>query len=201
MLSGEQKAWELIEARGPQEVCRESHARHDTATGCYLVRSLGHDFSLCPEERRVRGVSDGAEEFYVRHRVYFDHSVLCVLAAGRSVGRTGRLVKPANLPGGHHFFTRGTHVLPLDELASKYGSDREGFISAGLARGGIQVAYGDVAVELSPVPSVPVVMILWLGDDEFPARADLLFDSSAEYTAPLDVLWASAMLTWRSSRS
>jgi hypothetical protein len=32
-------------------------------------------------------------------------------------------------------------------------------------------------------------------DEEFTARADLLFDSSSEMQAPLDILWSVAMMT------
>jgi hypothetical protein len=50
-------------------------------------------------------------------------------------------------------------------------------------------------VELYPLPRVPVTLILWFGDEEFPARADLLFDSSVELQAPLDIAWSAAMLS------
>ncbi len=42
---------------------------------------------------------------------------------------------------------------------------------------------------------MPVTLILWLGDEEFPPRADLLLDSSCEIHLPLDIIWSVAMLT------
>jgi hypothetical protein len=38
-------------------------------------------------------------------------------------------------------------------------------------------------------------MILWLEDDEFPARADLLFDAAVDELAPPDIVWSVGMLT------
>jgi hypothetical protein len=106
----------------------------------------------------------------------------------------GKLVKPSGLPGGDIFF-RGTHVLPLDALAKKYAHDREGFFKRGHALGGRVVSYGDAALEFLPFPRIPVTVILWLADEEWDARADLLFDASSLQHLPIDILWSVAMMT------
>ena len=105
---------------------------------------------------------------------------------------TGRLVQPVNVKGGDIFF-RGTHVLPLDKLALKYGNDKTGFLKRGTDLGGMQMNYGDASVKLFPFPRLPVVIILWQEDDEFPSRADILFDSTCEFHLALDILWSTAM--------
>ncbi|TAL23845.1 MAG: DUF3786 domain-containing protein, partial [Nitrospirae bacterium] len=61
--------------------------------------------------------------------------------------------------------------------------------------GGKLLNYGDAAVELLPLPRIPVTLILWFSDDEFPARADLLFDATCERHLPLDIVWSIAMLS------
>jgi hypothetical protein len=38
-------------------------------------------------------------------------------------------------------------------------------------------------VELTALPKVPVTLLLRSADDEFPARADLLFDATARATS------------------
>ncbi len=45
------------------------------------------------------------------------------------------------------------------------------------------------------MPKIPVTLILWLQDEEFPARADLLFDSSCELHVPIDIIWSIAMMS------
>ena len=59
----------------------------------------------------------------------------------------------------------------------------------------LRVRYGDAAIVLFPLPKVPTTMILWVEDDEFPARADLLFDATCTAHLPLDVLWSVAMMS------
>jgi hypothetical protein len=36
---------------------------------------------------------------------------------------------------------------------------------------------------------------LWLEDDEFPARLDLLFDSTCAMHLPTDIIWSIAMMS------
>jgi len=61
--------------------------------------------------------------------------------------------------------------------------------------GGTPAAYADAAVILFPLPKVPTTVLLWTQDDEFPARADLLFDATCSAHLPLDILWSVAMLS------
>ncbi len=71
-----------------------------------------------------------------------------------------------------------------------------GFIERGLRFGAEIVQYGDAAVRLFPLPRVPVTIILWLEDEEFPARANLLFDSTVDYQISLsDIVWSIAMMS------
>jgi hypothetical protein len=49
---------------------------------------------------------------------------------------------------------------------------------------------GDCAFEFFFFPRLPVRLILWLADEEFPARTVFLFDRSADKHFKLDGLWA-----------
>jgi len=45
------------------------------------------------------------------------------------------------------------------------------------------------------VPLVPITMILWMDDDEFPAKVDLFFDSTSEYQLSRSAtIWAPALM-------
>jgi len=116
------------------------------------------------------------------------------MVSAKDIGLARKLVKPNSLKGGHHFFT-GTHELPLGVIAGKYGASREAFVARAVELGGKSIRYGDAGVELYPLPRIPITVILWLSDDEFPARADLLFDSSCELHVALDINWSVAMYT------
>ncbi len=193
MTSGIEKAWETIRSLEPREVTKR--ALVDCEGGGYVIRSLGMDFGVLPGEKAIEGRSPGAETLLKRLSYFLGHSLLWYLVSAKAVEPTGRLVKPLDLRGGEQFF-RGTHVLPLEAVAGRYGQDRDGFVRrAGELQGRVLAGLGDAAVELRPLPRVPVTLILWLSDEEFPARADLLLDSTCELHLPLDVIWCAAMLT------
>jgi hypothetical protein len=192
MSSGEDKAWNILKDLDPAEVCRNSLAVFDPASGIYLMKSFGMDIYIDPAKQLIR--SDAPEGDLLLEKLgYFSKlSILWYITTVRDIPLSGKLVQPVNLKGGQIFF-RGTHVLPVDKLAMRYGSDKAGFVKRGMALGGEQAHYGDAAIKLFPFPRIPVVIILWMEDEEFPPRVDLLFDSSCEFHLALDILWSTAM--------
>jgi hypothetical protein len=105
-----------------------------------------------------------------------------------------KMIRPEDLKGGS-IYSKGSHVLPLDKIADKYGRDREGFIQRGNELGCEELAYGDASIKLYPFPRIPIIIILWKADDEFAARSDLLFDATCELHLPVDIIWSTAMMT------
>lgn len=192
MSSGEDKAWEILRGLNPVDVCRNAGVVFDDLSGSYVLRSFGMDLYVGPGNKKIHCDAPDGARLLEKIGYFSKMSVLRYLAGVREIPLSGRLIKPENLKGGLIFF-RGTHVLPLDGLASRYQDDKEGFILRGEELGGERTCYGDAAVRLFPFPRVPVVIIFWRGDDEFPPRADLLFDSTSELHLALDVLWAVAM--------
>ncbi|HKN19317.1 MAG TPA: DUF3786 domain-containing protein, partial [Dissulfurispiraceae bacterium] len=61
--------------------------------------------------------------------------------------------------------------------------------------GGESTNYGDAALRIEPFPRLPMTLILWLQDEEFPARAELLVDSSCTMHLPVDVICSIALTT------
>jgi len=194
IMSGEDKAWEIIAGLFPEDVCRRTGADFDDASRAYRLEVFGSWFSLDPQKKEIKNLSPEGEIFLKRLRYFSVLSVLWYMVKATDACPTGTLIKPSGMPGGDIFF-RGSHVLPLDGIAKKYSHDREGFRERGHAFGGREVSYGDAAVEFLPFPKIPVTVILWLADEEWDARADLLFDASALQHLPIDILWSVAMMS------
>lgn len=192
MSSGEAKAWQILKELSPDAVCRSALVKYDSDSGVYLLRSFGMDISVDPGKHTIYSSAPEAALLLDRLGYFSRLSMLSYLTSARDIPLSGRLVQPVNLRGGQLFF-RGTHVLPLDKLALKYGSDAKSFIRRGAELGGLQMDYGDASLQLFPFPRIPVIIILWLEDEEFPARADLLFDTTCEFHLALDMLWSTAM--------
>ena len=192
---GEAKAWETLSGLAPKEVCAGAHATYDAGPGTYAIRAFGVGFSVSPAERTILSDDPRSVLFLERYRDFFRLALLWYMTSAKDIPTTGRLIRPLDVKGGQRFFA-GTHVLPLDRIQEKFGRDKEGFILRGVKFGAEIAAFGDAAVRLYPFPRVPVTMILWLDDDEFPARATLFFDSTVDFQISLsDIVWSIAMMS------
>lgn len=76
------------------------------------------------------------------------------------------------------------------ELARVFGRDREGFVRAARALHGSELRFGDASFSFRPLPRVLLACVLWLGDDEVPASAKVLFDAAAGHYLPTEDLAA-----------
>jgi len=190
---GEEKAWEILATLGADDVCRAAAVSYDRGTDQYVVKSLGMDFLVAVKDRTISSEAPGSDVLLKRLGYFFKLSILWYLVSAKDIACTGRVVKLQNVRGGE-IFTMGSHILPLDKVANRFGKDKDGFLQKGTGLGGELVKYGDASVKLYPFPRIPVILTLWLEDEEFPARTDLLFDSTCDMHLATDIIWSIAMM-------
>jgi hypothetical protein len=191
---GEERAWEILRDADPLGICRNAAVSFDEKTNAYLLRSYCMDFQIKPEEKTIKGMTFSGQGIIERYGYFFKHSCLWYLVCAQNIPLTGNLVKPVNIKGGEMFF-RGSHVLPLDSLAKRYGAGKEAFLNKGKELCAESLNFGDASLKLLPMPRVPVTLILWLTDEEFSSRTDLLLDASCEIQLPIDIIWSISMLS------
>ena len=192
-MQGEQQAWEELAGCDPTDVCERAVVEYSEENG-YVVPVFGHPIVVDVKARTMKGSSPEAE-FLLTKTAYFSRlSILLYLLRAQKIAPTGRLLKPAELKSNQIYFT-GSHLLPLEPIAARFGSSPDGFFAQAAKFGGESRPYGDAAVQLLPFPRTPVFIILWLEDDEFPARSYILFDEVCEFQLPPDILWSVAMMS------
>lgn len=102
-------------------------------------------------------------------------------AAGREVGFS-------QIPGGS-FYEGPFRKRIVSRIVRRFGGDPPLLLKCGMDLGGRVVRYGDAAMAFAAFPAVPVTIVLWRGDDEFPANANFVFDASvADYLSVEDVV-------------
>ncbi len=191
---GEDKAWEILESLDSVDICRLAQVSYDPGSRTYTVRSFGMDIQVSLSNKTISSATPGSDVLQGKLGYFFRLSVLWYLVSAKEIDETGRLVKLESIRGGE-IFSKGSHILPLEPLAQKYGKNRKGFIKKGRTLGGEPAQQADASMRLLPLPRIPVVLALWIEDDEFPARADLLFDSTCQLQVATDVLWSIAMMS------
>ncbi|MGM0424428.1 MAG: DUF3786 domain-containing protein [Thermodesulfobacteriota bacterium] len=191
---GLEQAWSRLQTLDPEDVCRRCLAHYDSSKGEYSICSLGQQIQVQPEQRSISSNSKTGKILVQEFSQLFSLSVLWYLLQAKDADCTQRLVKPQDLPGGD-MFARGSHVLPLDKLASRFGSEPGALSRIAEPLAGESLDLGDVALRLWPFPRLPAAIVLWAQDEEFPAQATLLLDSSANLHLPVDILWSTAMFS------
>ena len=191
---GEERAWETLKDADPSGICRKAAVSFDEKSNAYFLRSFGMDIQINPEETTIKSLAPWGQSIIEKYGYFFKLSCLWYLVCAQDFPLARNLVKPVNIKGGEMFF-RGTHLLPLDSLARRYGTGKEDFLNKGKELCAESLNFGDASLRLLPMPRVPVTLILWLADEEFPPRADLLLDASCEIQLPIDIIWSVSMLS------
>jgi hypothetical protein len=178
--------WERLLQEDPKDVCRRSGAQFDDATNAYLLNFLQERYRISPRTRECILVSPSSSSEAPPMDIQV--ILLTYLLNAREMPLADKLVAGSSLKGGKCFFA-GAHGFPLDPLVAQYGRDIKGFLDLGFSLGAQQVRYGDAALRFLALPRVPVVMVLWQGDEEYPARLSVLFDASIAQHLPLDAIY------------
>jgi len=111
--------------------------------------------------------------------------ILHYLANPTEILDTGTLISYKELPGGSIYIQPFTHRA-IDPLVRTFGSNPDNLLEVATRIGGHSNGLGDVGVTFRVFPRIPVTLILWRADDEFPASGNILFDASAPAILPTE---------------
>ena len=110
---------------------------------------------------------------------------------------TGNWIAYREIPGAAFYF--GAFVKrAIAPLKHVFGHQVGGLSRPAESLGGKKIAEGDAGYEFLIFPHLPLRLILWGGDEEFPPEAAILFDNNAgSLLSPEDAAWAASLLVYR----
>lgn len=183
----QQMLWEKLAHEPPDETCRRTGAEYDAATGRLTLRVL--DAVLVADTAAqtlgfvdpVSGAPAGALD------VSAEVAACAYLVSAKDVPLAHNWITPQELPSGAMFF-RGQHAVSTAGLEAAFGTSVEAFHAAAEAAGGCRLTFADASHEFRVFPRLPVAVLLWVADDEFPARVRFLVDETAGEHLALDAM-------------
>ncbi len=123
--------------------------------------------------------------------------ILHYMLAPNTVPPTGQWVSYREIPGASFYFSAFVKRA-IDPLKKVFGSNPASLTNAAGHLSGTPIEPGDVGFEFSVLPKVPLQLVVYAGDDEFPPEANILFDQSiGEILPPEDIAWLAGMLIYR----
>lgn len=185
--------WRELTAMDPADVCRRSLATYNEGEEGYELRMLNDDLLVYPGKKKIVRVSppmsenDGPPDFNtILVTVHY-------LLRAEEIPIAREYVTEKQLIDGEFFF-KGPHALPSWRVEKRLGNDAAAFLEKGTLIGGMPISFGDAGLEFLALPRIQIAYVLWVADDEFPARSQILFDASADKHFALDVVWAMCNL-------
>ncbi len=110
---------------------------------------------------------------------------------------SGNWVAYREIPGATFYFSAFLKRA-VDPLKNTFGADADLLIRASERLGAERIEAGDAGFQYRVFPKVPMQWVLYLGDEEFPAEASILFDQSiGSILSPEDIAWMAGMVVYR----
>jgi hypothetical protein len=99
--------------------------------------------------------------------------------------QAGKWIAFTELPDGK-FYTQAYSGYTGGELSRAFGNDDGAYIHAAESLGGRREFFGNIAFSYQVLPKVAIMVVCWLGDEDFPASYTVLFDASAGHHLTTD---------------
>jgi hypothetical protein len=188
--------WQKLAELHSGDVCARAEAVYHPGTEGYVLHVYNRRYMIIPKNQTILRVdpNDRTVEESLTH--FFKLMVLLYLIGAREKKPSHDWVSEKDLKGGEIFF-RGPHSLEVGPLEECFGRDPEGIVRAGARLGGSEILYGDRGVAIDVFPKVPLAYVLWKGDEEFPAKVGVMFDSTIQEHFSLDAIWFMVAETTR----
>ncbi len=184
-------AIESLSLESPQDILRRSGFEAEAEgiripflNRTYRLRIPGFEFS---------DTAPAPKDVPIQEQVLILH----YLQAGGLQFPTGNWIAYREIQGASFYFSAFVKRA-IDPLKNTFGSNIQGLVKAAGLLGGQAIPAGDAGFEFRLFPRIPVQLILWEGDSEFPPEANILFDETiGDILSPEDVAWLAGMLVYR----
>jgi hypothetical protein len=184
--------WEQLQKLDGAETAQRAKCEYLSDKEHYIINLLNVEYTVNLIDKKIYSNTEGSP---AKPASFLEE--LCLLAYlinAKEIPPANKLVRAESLPGGQFFF-RGIHKLPSEKLEKAFGTNPQALLQASEQFSAQKCEYGDVSVSLFILPRLPLTIVIWRGDEEFAARASILFDQTAAFQMPLDALLAAVNLT------
>jgi hypothetical protein len=114
--------------------------------------------------------------------------ILTYLVTADGTTPSGRWIAYRDLPNGM-FYAQAFRGYAENHLVRELGDDGQEAFCQGAARlGGREIDVGNAGYAFQILPRVHLAAVYWLGDEDFPSQASLLFEDSAPHYMSTDGL-------------
>ena len=136
------------------------------------------------------------EEIPIQQQVLYLH-YLCGVWSSKGGRTTGEWISFQEIPDGR-FYMDAFQRRAKNPMVTTFGEKPDLLVKVATELyGAVPFDQGDVSVVVRALPLVPIALILWKGDEEFPPEGNVLFDRSIiGILSAEDTAWLSGMVVY-----
>jgi hypothetical protein len=167
----------------PADVCRRALCTFDDRNRSYTLFVWGVEYRIFPYAFKIDCV--GTQ----RLPDYFDLFIVHYLLKAKEIDILNEWISEKDIPGGTTFF-RGPHEIPTNVISSQFESNITEFKKRCEQLHGTPIDMADAAYVFKVTPRIPVAVLYWKGDGEFPAESKILYDRTITKHLASDIIYA-----------
>jgi hypothetical protein len=161
--------------------------------GSFRIPFLNRVYQVGYPDFEFEDLSGTAQEIPIQEQILILH----YMSAASPRRLSGNWVSYREIPGAAFYFSAFVKRA-IDPLKRVFGPNIPALSEAARQLNGTSIEPGDAGFEFNVLPNVPLQLILYEGDDEFPAEANILFDQTVGVIlSPEDIAWLAGMLVYR----
>jgi hypothetical protein len=177
-----------------EQICRNSGASYKTIASHPLITLdyLNQSYQISLPEVDI-SLAGSDEEVPLKDKILLLH----YLTQARGTPLANKPIAYKELPEGTGYF-RTFHKRAIKPLVDHFGHQPAKLVKAAKRLGGQKTDYGDVAVTINAFKRVPITLVLWRGDEEFPPDGSILFDATvSDYLSIEDINVLCERIAWK----
>jgi hypothetical protein len=176
-----------------QQCLKSSASYHMTGSEKIIVLEyLNRSYQIALPDIEIT-LKNSEEVVPLRDKILMLHYV--IQAKGTPI--SDKRIAYKELPEGADYFLT-FHKRAIKPIIDHFGNEPQRLLDVSKILGGHKADYGDVAVTIDAFARVPITLILWRGDEEFPPEGNILFDSTTpDYLPAEDINVLCEILAWR----
>ncbi len=180
--------FEELAQRSPTEICRRALCSYDTDKQFYRLTVWDVEYAVYPLIQKIEPLNQpqGGKHAYLD--IFITHYLLKTI----EIVPHQQWVSEKDLPSGAAFF-RGPHEVPTQLIAQRFSQDKDAFNACCQNLDGTPLKMADAAYRFQITARIPVAVLFWDADEDFPAEAKLLFDPTIAQHLALDAIYALAV--------
>ena len=156
-----------------------------------FIEYLNQSYQVTLPDIRI-SLRNSEEAISLRDKILILH----YLVQAKGTPLLDKIITYKELPEGTNYF-RTFSKRAIKPLVDHFGQQPGQLIDVAKKLGGHKVDYGDVGITINAFPRVPITLVLWQGDEEFPSEGNILFDSTiSDYLSTEDINVLCEIIAW-----